>query len=40
MECYSDDHDTLEKLYEEYLQLLNVEEKPDELDSFAQSLLV
>ncbi|KAG4917065.1 hypothetical protein AAZX31_19G242600 [Glycine max] len=44
VECYSDvhtdDHGTLEKLYEEYLQLLNVEEKPDELDSFAQSLLV
>nr|AKR04122.1 MYB1 [Pueraria montana var. lobata] len=43
VECHSDvhteDHGTLEKLYEEYLQLLNVEEKPDELDSFAQSLL-
>ncbi|KAL2345921.1 hypothetical protein Fmac_007206 [Flemingia macrophylla] len=34
------DHGTLEKLYEEYLQLLNVEEKPDELDSFAQSFLM
>ncbi|TKY61240.1 MYB transcription factor MYB185 [Spatholobus suberectus] len=43
VECLSDvptDHGTLEKLYEEYLQLLKVEEKPDELDSFAQSLLV
>lgn len=34
------DHGTLEKLYEEYLQLLKVEEKQNELDSFAQSLLV
>ncbi|KAL9320496.1 hypothetical protein ACSQ67_012335 [Phaseolus vulgaris] len=45
VESHSDnvhtDHGTLEKLYEEYLQLLKDEEKPaDELDSFAQSLLV
>lgn len=44
VESHSDhvhtDHGTLEKLYEEYLQLLNVEDKPDELDSFAQSLLM
>ncbi|BAT87828.1 hypothetical protein LR48_Vigan09g164700 [Vigna angularis] len=45
VECHSDDvhtdHGTLQKLYEEYLQLLKDEEKPaDELDSFAQSLLV
>ncbi|XP_061372904.1 transcription factor MYB8-like [Gastrolobium bilobum] len=43
IECQSDfltDHGTLEKLYEEYLQLLKVEENPDSLDSFAESLLV
>ncbi|XP_027350986.1 transcription repressor MYB6-like [Abrus precatorius] len=43
VECHSDyvhtDHGTLEKLYEEYLQLLKAEENTHELDSFAQSLL-
>ncbi|RDX66809.1 Transcription repressor MYB5, partial [Mucuna pruriens] len=46
VECHSDivqtHHGTLEKLYDEYLQLLKFEEeKPaDDLDSFAQSLFV
>lgn len=42
MECSSviPDHGTLEKVYEEYLQLLKVEENhDDDLDSFAESLL-
>ncbi|KAK7338081.1 hypothetical protein VNO77_18680 [Canavalia gladiata] len=42
VECHSHvpmDHGTLEKLYEEYLQLLNAEDNTDALDSFAQSLL-
>lgn len=34
------DHGTLEKLYEEYLQLLKMEENQEELDSFAESLLL
>ena len=46
MECQSSDfpmdHGTLEKLYEEYLQLLKMEENQnqDELDFFAESLLL
>ncbi|MED6127683.1 transcription factor [Stylosanthes scabra] len=49
MECQSYDyygkedlnhHGTLEKLYEEYLQVLNMEDNMYELDSFAESLMV
>lgn len=43
VECQSyfpADHCTLENLYEEYFQLLNMEDSQYELDSFAESLLV
>ncbi|KAK7275391.1 hypothetical protein RIF29_16507 [Crotalaria pallida] len=36
----TDDHGTLEKLYDEYFQLLNMEDYQYDLDSFAESLLV
>lgn len=36
----AEQHGTLEKLYEEYFQLLNNQESQEELESFAESLLV
>ncbi|KAK4268902.1 hypothetical protein QN277_022129 [Acacia crassicarpa] len=36
----AEQHGTLEKLYEEYFQLLNNQQNQDELESFAESLLV
>ncbi|KAL1347142.1 hypothetical protein HN51_020645 [Arachis hypogaea] len=40
MEDHLNHHGTLEKLYEEYLQVLNMEDNMYELDSFAESLMV
>ncbi|XP_022733842.1 myb-related protein 308-like [Durio zibethinus] len=36
----SEDDNSLEKLYEEYLQLLNTNNDQEQLDSFAESLLI